>query len=249
MNLLQNILRQKQSELAALPDHLNVEPTRRNFVGSLRSQSPCLIAEIKPKSPSAGILLEMAAIAPTVAAYNRRAQAISVLCDRTFFGGGFDLVHDVRLQTHLPILAKEFILNAKQIRAARHAGADAVLLIAALLEADTLHSLCETARELNMGVLLELHDTAEIDKIPALSEGSLVIGINNRNLATLAMDLGTTGRLASPVRKRFPRHLLLSESGLKTSADVQRVQPCVDGFLIGTGLLTGDLLPYFPSRQ
>lgn len=248
MNVLKQILRQKESELAMLPDPGNVQLTNRRFVESLRSQSPCLIAEIKPKSPSAGMLLEAAAIAPTVAAYNARAQAISVLCDRSFFGGGFDLVQEVRMQTDLPILAKEFIMDEKQIRVARQAGADAVLLIAAILDTEKVCELAEIARKLGMGVLLELHDAAELERIPELDADTLVIGINNRNLATLAMDLGTTGRLAPLVRKRFPDHLLLSESGLKTSADVQRVQPCVDGFLIGTGLLTGDLLPHFPSR-
>ncbi len=247
MTVLDDILRHKRDEVAALPD-CAPQPSTRNFVTGLRTASPCLVAEIKPKSPSAGMLMKQSDIAPTVAMYNARAHAISVLCDREFFGGGFGLLGSVRAQTDLPILAKEFIIDAKQIRSARHAGADAVLLIAAILEPEKIGLLATEAQALGMDVLLELHDERELEKIPDLSPESLVLGINNRNLATLAIDLSATIRLASLIRKRFPGHLLLSESGLRTSADVQRVQPCVDGFLIGTGLLTGDLLPHFPSR-
>lgn len=245
MTVLDDIIAQKKEEIAAMPD-TRPEPTERRFIAGLRKRLPCVIAEVKPRSPSAGMLMQPRDVPRTVGGYNKCAQAISVLCDHAFFGGGYDLLAGVRHMTELPLLAKEFILDAKQIRAARAAGADAVLLIAAILDKETLAALAREAAALGMGVLVELHDAAELEKVPALGADVMAIGINNRNLATLAIDLDTASRVAPAVRERFAKHLLIAESGVKTKADFQRLRPSVDGFLIGTGLLTGTMPPHFP---
>ncbi len=248
MTVLDDILRHKQGEVAVLPD-CTPQPSTRNFVAGLRAVSPCLIAEVKPKSPSAGRLIDRASVPTLMDAYNRHAQAVSVLCDERFFGGGFDLLRQVRALTGLPILAKEFIVDAKQIRVARQAGADAVLLIAGMLSATEILHFSAEAAGLGMGILLELHDENDLEKIPAMHPGTLVLGINNRNLDTLHMDLDTTVRLSPLVRTLCPGHLVIGESGVTTKADLARLQPHVDGFLIGTGLLAGTMLGAFPPHR
>lgn len=248
MTLLDDILRHKRDEVAALPD-CAPQPSTRNFVAGLRAVSPCLIAEVKPKSPSAGPLLDRTNVPALMESYNRHAQAVSVLCDERFFGGGFDLLRQVRALTDLPVLAKEFIVDAKQIRAARDAGADAVLLIATVLSATEVVRFAAEAAGLGMGILLELHDENDLEKIPAMHAGTLVLGINNRNLDTLRMDLDTTVRLSPLVRTLCPDHVLIGESGITTKTDLARLQPYVDGFLIGTGLLAGTMLGAFPPHQ
>ena len=248
MTILDDILRHKRDEIAALPD-CAPQPTRRNFVAGLRTVSPCLIAEVKPKSPSAGPLLDRANIPTLMQSYNRHAQAVSVLCDERFFGGGFHLLRQVRALTDLPILAKEFIVDAKQIRVARDAGADAVLLIASVLSASDVVRFAAEAAGLGMGILLELHDESDVEKIPAMHAGALVLGINTRNLATLHTDLDTTVRLSPRVRTLCQSHLVIGESGVQTKTDLARLQPSVDGFLIGTGLLAGTMLGAFPPHR
>ncbi|HRH92952.1 MAG TPA: indole-3-glycerol phosphate synthase TrpC [Candidatus Peribacteria bacterium] len=248
MTILDDILRHKRDEVAALPD-CAPQPSTRDFVAGLRTASPCLIAEVKPKSPSAGPLLDRANVPALMESYNRHAQAVSVLCDERFFGGGFDLLRQVRALTDLPILAKEFIVDAKQIRVARDAGADAVLLIANVLSANEILRFSAEATGLGMGVLLELHDESDLEKIPAMHAGTLVLGINNRSLATLHIDLDTTARLSPLVRTLCPGHLVIGESGVTMKADLARLQPSVDGFLIGTGLLAGTMLGAFPPHR
>ncbi len=248
MTVLDDILRQKRSEISALRD-CTPQASTRNFAAALRTVSPCLIAEVKPKSPSGGMLLDSASVPTLMQSYNRHAQAVSVLCDERFFGGGFDLLRQVRALTDLPILAKEFIIDAKQIRVARDTGAYAVLLIANVLSAHDVMRFTAEAAGLGMGILLELHDESDLEKIPAMHAGALVLGINNRNLATLHIDLDTTVRLSPLVRTLCPGHLVIGESGVTTKTDLARLQPSVDGFLIGTGLLAGTMLGAFPPHQ
>ena len=237
MNILDAIVERKRAEAAAMSVVAPAEPSHRSFVSALRSQSPALIAEVKFRSPSEGTLLDRERLPELLNAYRGHAQAISVLCDEQDFGGGYGLLEEIRQSVDLPILAKEFIVSGRQVIRARKAGADAVLLIAAILSPEEIRNLSETIVALGMAVLFEIHEEKEAAFIPAFSPGQLVIGINNRNLDTLQVDLGTTARLAPKVRERFPDHLMVAESGVRNAQDVRTLSRDVDGFLIGTAFL------------
>ena len=237
---LDSIIARKLNEINSLEAPFDVSQSEKSFVTSLRSQKPSLIAEVKPQSPSKGVIIDRSSVPEIVSVYNNYAQAISVLCDEADFGGGYDLLSDVRTITELPILAKEFIIDPKQIRAARHAGADAVLLIASILFWEDIDILAEEAMALNMGILFEIHQESEIAKIPSLPSDKMVIGINNRNLNDLSIDLNVTEMLAPRVRVLFPDHLIVSESGVGSREDIIRLSSVCDGFLIGTTFLKSD---------
>lgn len=188
-------------------------------------------------SPSKGKLMSAGDIDTIVKLYNEHADGISVLCDKKFFGGSFDLLQKIREQTDLPILAKEFIIDAKQILHAREAGADAILLIATLLTPEQVKEFSALAETLGMAVLYEIHTKDEITTIPAQGADQMIIGINNRDLTTLAIDLQSTEKLAPMLRKKYPDHLIISESGIGGVDDARKLKPLVDGFLIGSGIL------------
>ena len=250
MSFLSEIIAKKHEEIPCIRADAQIRKLKKSFIQALRMRCPSLIAEIKPRSPSRGTLIEPADIPVLLQEYNAHADAISVLCDNGFFGGGYDLLSDVRLQTELPILAKEFIVHTSQIDAANQAGADAILLIAAMLSREELRDLALYAEERGMAVLLEIHAEEEIERIPSLSADAMMLGINNRNLMTLEIDLATTPKLAKPLREKFPKHILIAESGTTTSEHVRKLTPIVDGFLIGTGLLNtesrAEILRHFP---
>ena len=239
---LSSVIGRKRQEVETMQAPEDVPISQRSFIHALRchgegGRRPSLIAEIKPTSPSAGMMIERTRIPSVVDEYNSFAQAISVLCDVEDFGGGYDLLADVRGMTMLPILAKEFIIDARQIRMARSCGADAVLLIAQALSADQIQILSTKIVQLGMAVLYEVHDEEDCRRIPDLSPEQMVIGINNRNLRTLTVDLETTERMAPAIRASHPEHLLFSLSGIGHRADAERLMEHVDGFLIGTALL------------
>ncbi|MDA1209264.1 MAG: indole-3-glycerol-phosphate synthase [bacterium] len=237
MNFLQSIAGRKKEEITYMKPITELTQSNLSLIKSLRLKKLSLILEVKPKSPSAGELIDRKNIPSLVEEYNKTAAGISVLCDEIDFGGGYDLLSDVRSMTTLPILAKEFIIDPVQIRMARSCGADAVLLIGALLSKDEVQSLADEAVILGMEVLFEMHNVGDLEKVPSLSPDQLILGINNRDLKTLDIDLSTTEELAPKVRERFPEHLLLSESGVSGQKDIQRLEQYVDGFLIGTAAL------------
>ncbi len=263
MHILQKIVEAKKKEILSLPeiDVANLPP-RKDFVGALlQAVRPSIIAEIKPKSPSQGFLFERSKVPSIVTAYNTNADAISVLCDKEFFGGGYDLLREVRALTGKPILAKEFIIDAKQIRYAAESGADAILLIASILTDEELSELATDAALLGLGVLLEVHSEKEVQRVaqtyqsmPSSSQAQIVIGINNRDLDTLEIDLRVTERLAPKIRELMPSiRCVITESGVKSSDDVLRLQKHVQGFLIGTSILRSEnpadfLSSLFPSE-
>ncbi|MBI3618769.1 indole-3-glycerol-phosphate synthase [Candidatus Peregrinibacteria bacterium] len=221
---------------------------RSSFIDAVLARRPSLIAEVKPRSPSAGELLRREEIPALVDTYNRHAQAISVLCDAPRFGGGYDLLADVRSMTDLPLLAKDFMRTDAQIEQANQAGANAILLIVAILEISELSRLASHAIDLHLDVLIEVHTEEELEKVVdafgTFSEDNkrhMLIGINNRNLVTLEIDLGTTERLVPAIRRRFPHvPAIIAESGIRTRTDIERLQPFVQGFLIGTSILKSD---------
>jgi indole-3-glycerol phosphate synthase len=243
--ILDEILKVKRDEVAALAlrqgDLMaaarDARPARRLAAALRRAkgESIRLLAEVKHRSPSAGVIVEPfhpAEIARQYAAAG--AQAISCLTDRQFFGGSIDDLREVRSAVTLPILRKDFLIAPVQVYEARAAGADAILLIAETLEAAAMADLAALAAALGMDVLAEAHSAEALQK--AIACGAPLIGINNRDLATFAVSLETTEHLAPQVL--VAGRVLVAESGIKTAADVRRLLAAgCDAILVGEGLL------------
>lgn len=195
---------------------------------------PALIAEVKPASPSKGIIREQVDPVPVATAYQRGgASAVSVLTDRRFFGGAGDSLKKVKKAVSIPVLRKDFILDPLQVRESRLLGADAVLLIAALLDREQLKLLSGLAHSLGMEVLVEIHREEEIER--ALACEPDVIGINNRDLVTFVIDLETTERLRPLLPDTIP---VIGESGVSSPEDMRRMARAgVDGVLVGEYLM------------
>ncbi len=212
-------------------------PALRDFAAALRLPGVSLIAEVKKASPSRGILREdfdHVALAKTYAGSG--ASAISVLTDEEHFQGSLDHLREIRaaLPDGPPLLRKDFIFDEYQLYEARSFGADAVLLIVAVLEQDRLVGLLGESRRLGLSALVEVHDEIEVER--AVNAGATIIGVNNRDLRTFEIDLEATERL----RPLVPRdRTLVAESGIFTRDDVMRLDACgVDAVLIGEALVT-----------
>ncbi|MCF8033042.1 MAG: indole-3-glycerol phosphate synthase TrpC [Desulfarculaceae bacterium] len=244
LGVLARILANKRQEVAALKAGNSLAelkaaaqdaPPARGFLASLRAcASVPVIAEIKRRSPSRGELDPGGDVETRARDYARGgAAALSVLTDPLFFGGCLDDLSDARSAVALPALRKDFIIDPIQVHQARLAGADAVLLIAAALGRDELAELYGLARELGMDVLLEVHAEAELEPVLAL-EPSLV-GVNNRNLKTLAVRLETSLEL----RRLIPPGVtVVAESGISGPEQVRLLrQGGLDAFLVGTSLM------------
>lgn len=243
-HLLSEIVANKRKEVQDLPANLSASKIRkRSFVDAIADYG--IIAEIKPKSPSQGALLSPKALDKYIAAYDTAAQAISVLCDKQYFGGGYELVQYVRKTTDKPILAKEFIVDKRQIVMAKKSGADAVLLIASILSEKELITLLRFAVSYGLDVLLEVHNKDDCDKvisiyahISTLIKNHVVIGINNRDLDSLKIYLGTTARLVKYLREHLSDvKAYITESGIEKPEDTKKLSKHVTGFLIGTSIL------------
>jgi indole-3-glycerol phosphate synthase len=223
----------KSKELAAIEGkNEQVCTADGRFKGALAGEAVNLICEIKPKSPSAGVLKEGLQVDTLVKSFSKYASAISVLTDERFFGGSFDLLHEVRKITQLPILCKDFILDPYQCLEARRAGADAVLLIAKILESNQLSRLYSQITDLGMVPVVEIQNEAELEK--AKSVNAAVILINNRNLDDFAIDLTTTLRLAP----KLPGGSVgISASGIESRSDIDSLLGVCCNFLIGTVLM------------
>jgi indole-3-glycerol phosphate synthase len=245
-NRLQQILAVKEQEVArVLPRaaHLRAAALERNdfrsFAGALDLGPDALglIAEVKKASPSAGVIAEaFDPVAIALAYESAGAHALSVLTDRDFFQGQLAYLSRIRAEVQLPVLRKDFIIHEVQLSEAVVAGADAVLLIVAALEQERLEALYEEALRLQLEVLVEVHDAAELDR--ALDLGATLIGINNRNLTTFEVDLGTTERLSEEVPEGV---ILVCESGIKTQADCQRAfDSGCNAILVGETLMRAE---------
>ena len=250
-HILEKIVWEKDREVAAARERVPLEklkqqvadlPAPRDFSAALRAacRKPAVIAEIKKASPSKGVIREdfdPEAIARAYAAGG--ASCLSVLTDRQFFQGGFEVLVQVRQVVDLPLLCKDFILSPYQLFQARAAGADAALLIAAILSDQDMAYLLKVARALGLTLLVEVHDATEMERVLAL-EGVQLIGINNRNLATFETDLATTEQLTASYgdQIRAKGCLLVSESGLASRDDLDRVQSAgADAVLVGEALM------------
>ena len=216
---------------AALAD----APPPRDFFAALARPGPIqLVAEIKKASPSAGVIrndFDPVTIGKTYAAHG--AACISVLTDEEFFQGSLEYLRHVRAAVDLPVLRKDFIIDAYQLLEARATGADAVLLIVECLDDCQLRALHNEALELGMSPLVELYEPANLSRV--LEAGATLVGVNNRNLHTFDVDLDHTLRM----RERVPDDcVLVGESGIKTPADVARLEAAgVDAILVGESLM------------
>jgi indole-3-glycerol phosphate synthase / phosphoribosylanthranilate isomerase len=215
------------AELAA-----RAEPTRRSLAAALARPGARFIMEVKRASPSGGSIRAGADPAAYARFYAGAADAISVLTDAPFFGGSLADLRAVRQAFDGPILAKDFVVDARQVAEARLHGADAVLVMMSVLDDGEAALAMREAARLGMEALVEAHDEAELRRAVAL--GAPIIGINNRNLKTLAVDLAVTERLAPLVPAD---RLLVAESGIESRADVERLAPFVDAFLVGSSLM------------
>ncbi|MEH1812197.1 MAG: indole-3-glycerol phosphate synthase TrpC [Nostoc sp.] len=233
---------QQELPLGSLRQQLNSAPTVRNFLTALQDNpnQPSLIAEVKKASPSRGIIrADFDPVAVALAYERGGAACLSVLTDEKFFQGGFDNLRNVRQKVALPLLCKEFIIDRYQIYLARTAGADAVLLIAAILSDRELKDFLRVIHDLGMIALVEVHTLAELDRVLKLDNLSLV-GINNRNLEDFSLDLGTTQQLLAERQQQLQSLdiTVVSESGLYTPADLSLVAEAgARAVLIGESLV------------
>jgi len=206
------------------------------FREALRS-SPgvSVIAEVKRRSPSKGLIREDFDPVWIATCYAEAGAAcISVLTDEKFFGGSLSDLEAVRAAVDCPIIRKDFMVDTYQIDEARLAGADAILLIVSALDDQTMKALFDHAKALGLDVLVEVHDEGELDRARAL--GADLIGVNNRNLKTFEVDLGTTERLAAKLAD--PDVVLVAESGIGNAEDVRRLERAgAAGFLVGESLM------------
>ena len=227
--------------LAAMRQDAESRVLTRDFVGALRAKAaagkPAVIAEIKKASPSKGVLRAdfiPADIAQSYAEFG--AACLSVLTDQQFFQGSVDHLKQARASCALPVLRKDFIIDAYQVYESRVMGPDCILLIAACLDDAQMKSFEALAMSLDMAVLVEVHDAAELAR--ALQLKTPLIGINNRNLNTFEVSLETTLTLMSQVPRE---RLMVTESGIATLQDVQRLRAAqVNTFLVGETFMRAD---------
>lgn len=235
-HILEEIVQHKQQEVAQMHEDQPLSELQRivtdassvqDFLIALQKSPsrPSLIAEVKKASPSKGVIRADFDPVKIAQAYERGGAAcISVLTDQKFFQGSFDNLRAIRKSVALPLLCKEFIIDPYQIYLARAAGADAVLLIAAILSDQKLQEFLQIIHSLSMNALVEVHTLAELDRVLALRDVRLV-GINNRNLDTFTVGLETTQKLLAERGEQLSSLgiTVVSESGLYTSADLHLV--------------------------
>ncbi|MBK8090487.1 MAG: indole-3-glycerol phosphate synthase TrpC [Verrucomicrobiaceae bacterium] len=243
MNKLDEIIAQKHLEIQKLLPRAEklraAAATRddvRSFYDALRADTTrlAMIAEVKRASPSAGTISADFDPLTIARGYEKAgASAISVLTDEKFFQGRLDYLSLIRQQLDIPCLRKDFIIHEAQIFEAVVAGADAILLIVAALDQPTLEHLLEVAHTFQLDALVEVHDLPELER--ALATDARIIGVNNRNLKSFTVDLGTTEQLAEEVPDDI---ILVAESGIKTPQDAARLAEAgADALLVGETLM------------
>ncbi len=245
-SILQRILQCKSEEVAAgkaalplaeLQAHAQDCAPPREFAQGLRlamQRGPAVIAEIKKASPSAGVIREDFQPDAIARAYAEAGAAcLSVLTDNDFFQGSQKYLQQARSACGLPVLHKDFIIDPWQVYESRVMGADCILLVVAALDQTRLQDLSELAKETALDVLVEVHDEAEMQR--ALQLEQVLIGVNNRDLNTFEISLATSERLQTMLSDE---HMLVTESGIRTVADVKRMQACgINSFLVGEAFM------------
>jgi len=241
--ILERIVHHKLHELvessrrlpaASLESVLDRAPDIRSFRNALTRKTPAVIAEIKRASPSAGLIRKDFHPVQIAGEYrDSGAAAISVITEVHHFRGGLEILAGLRWNTKLPLLRKDFLVDSYQILEARHAGADAVLLIAALLNDATLIKMRMEAERYGMEALIEVHNEPELHR--ALDAGATLIGVNNRDLRSFEVSLDVSLNLA----RMLPQNVVaVAESGIQTADDVRRLSEAgYRGFLVGESLM------------
>jgi indole-3-glycerol phosphate synthase len=253
-NILEKIVWHKELEIAQIEsgdmfpglldkieEEINNAPPTRDFRAALVQSptKPALIAEVKKASPSKGIIKQDFDPVAIAQAYERGgATCLSVLTDAEFFQGSFQNLSLIRQAVNLPLLCKEFVIDPLQVAIARIHGADAVLLIAAILADYDLVHLLECIHAMNMTALVEVHTAPELERVLRL-DGVQVVGINNRDLETFKVDLNTTKGLMSGLTSDIRQNILwVGESGISTNVDLEFLATCgVGAVLVGESLI------------
>jgi indole-3-glycerol phosphate synthase len=241
--ILQKIVENKREEVARQKEILPLgelrqmladRPPTRDFEGAIRNRDCAVIAEVKRRSPSKGRIREDFDPVGLASVYeDNGASAISILTERKFFEGSAAYVPQIKRVVRLPLLRKDFIIDAYQISETRVLGADALLLIARLLEAGELRDFLGLASELGLAALVEVHNEADVEK--AVSSGVRIVGINNRDLATFRTDLEVSIRLTRMVPKGVT---VVSESGINNRGDIEKLMEAgIHAFLVGESLM------------
>jgi len=242
--ILDTIVIQKKKEVALLKAHgvsrpeMDVDPPRGFMQALTQSSEIAVIAEVKKGSPSKGIISPDFNPTAIASSYEKGgADAVSVLTDEKFFYGSLDYIPLVRQEIQLPVIRKDFIIHELQIEEAGNYGADAILLIAAILDRNQIRDYLQMSTELGMDALVEVHDEKELEK--SLIAGSRLIGINNRDLRDFTVDLKTTIRLRREIPDSIP---VVSESGIKSREDMKMLEDeSIAAALIGeTFMRSGD---------
>ncbi|WOT07012.1 bifunctional indole-3-glycerol-phosphate synthase TrpC/phosphoribosylanthranilate isomerase TrpF [Shewanella youngdeokensis] len=239
-NVLTKIVDTKPAHIAALklrfPEtSLVPKQSDRSLFDALKAPNAGFILECKKASPSKGLIRDVFDVEAIADTYNNYAAGISVLTDEQFFQGDMDYIPQVRARVRQPILCKDFFVDEYQIKLAAHQGADAILLMLSVLDDARYQALAAEAAKYQLDVLTEVSNEAELTRAIALN--SAIIGINNRNLRDLSTDLGTTEALAPLIPAD---RVVISESGIYNNAQVRRLAPLVNGFLVGSSLMAED---------
>jgi len=247
MNILDQIVAKTKFKLKEKKQGLSIEELiskldfqnlkESNFKKSLENKTEAIIAEIKKASPSAGIISEN--FDPILKAKEYESfgvSALSILTEEDYFLGNIQYLKDIRANTSLPILRKDFIVDDYQIYESKLIGADCILLIASILNDDELKVFSETAEKLKLDYIIEVHNEEELHRIENFSRA--IIGVNNRNLKTFEVDINNSIKL----KKIFKEdNIFISESGIKSKKDIQQLQQHnINVFLIGESMMKGD---------
>lgn len=243
--ILDDIVKAKKIRLEEQVKHCSLEDMRKealksdrvsvSFYDALKKKGLSIIGEFKKASPSHGTMASKIDLMKRIDCYNEAVDAISCLTEEDYFNGSVDYLKQIRTMTNLPIIRKDFIFSEYQVYEAKVIEADAILLIAAILDEATFKKLYDLAYQLGLDVLCEVHDEWELNRM--LQLGVKIIGINNRNLKTFEVTLDTTKRLAAMVKDT----ILVSESGVLHDEDIKILKEShVDALLIGTALMESD---------
>ncbi|WP_187894201.1 bifunctional indole-3-glycerol-phosphate synthase TrpC/phosphoribosylanthranilate isomerase TrpF, partial [Helicobacter pylori] len=235
-SVLENILKDKLLEVSALKENhtlpANITPSDRDFKKALLEKKTSFILECKKASPSKGLIRKDFDLLKIAKTYEKFASCVSVLADSKHFLGSYENIKIVSQHSNKPILCKDFIIDAFQIKLARVMGANAVLLMLSVLDDKNYLELFNLAKSLNMSVLTEVSNKQEIERLLKLQYD--IIGINNRDLHTLKTDIFHTLEL----RPLLPKDaLIISESGIYSHAQIKALAPYVNGFLVGSSLM------------
>lgn len=247
-NVLQKIVTDKAQELAARKQALPLEkiqqavtPSQKSLFLALNKPEAGYILECKKASPSKGLIREKFDLDEILAAYTPYAAALSVLTDEKYFQGRFEYLSYVTARVSQPVLNKDFFIDEYQIYLARFHQADAVLLMLSVLSDEQYRALAKVAQSLKLDILTEVSNESEMRRAIALQAN--IIGINNRDLRDLSTDLATTERLVPMLAQATHEYVVISESGIYTHADVLRLAPLCNGFLVGSALMAQQDLP------